>query len=161
MTFSPARLALACLLALSLGAKLAFSAAPPGPDPAATAAAASSALARAGFDAQVVRMDRSPGILVTAQRGGCRLLAGDYPVHGTFAAVYRGLAAPLGTLRFVHRGRMHARAPKLAGLADFYLWRELRRIGVAARRAPVVAVAASPACDLARIDWAPAARVDR
>ena len=160
MRYSRASLVLGGLLALSLGGKLAASAAPPGPDPAAAAAAAASALAGAGFAARLVRMERSPGIVVEAVLGRCRVVAGDHPPHGTFAAVYRDLARPVGPLRYAYRGRLRDREPKLAALADFYLWRELRRIGVSARRAPLLAVAASPACDLAPVDWTRTALVD-
>ena len=161
MTSSGFRLLVAALIALSLGGKLAASAAPPGPDPRAAAGATAAALAAAGFDTRIREMDRSPGILVEARRGGCRLVAGDYPAHGTFAAVYRDLAAPLGPLRYAFRGRLRAGEPKLGALASFYLGRELRRIGIAARRSPVIALAAAPGCDLSRVDWRQTARVER
>ena len=161
MRYSAARLGFAALIALTLGAKVVASRAAPGPDPVAAATAAAAVLTRAGFEARLLRTPRSPGVLVAASLGECRLLAGDYPPHGTFAAVYRDLAAPLGPLRYAYRGKLGSRVPKLAALTQFYRWRELRRIGVSARRAPVIAIAAGGTCDLARVDWSGTAFVSR
>ena len=144
---------LAGTLALSLGLKLLASAPTPPSDPEAVALPVQHLLAGAGFETRVLRLGRSPGVLVAARRGECRLAAGDYPPHGTFDDVYRGLAAPFGRLAFVHRGSVTEQVPKLRGLFDYFWWRELRRIGADVRRAPILAVAASNSCRLGEIPW--------
>lgn|GEM_PF-5692075 len=151
MRYSPASLAFAALLLVSLAAKVALSAPTPSPDPARFGGMAAAMLARQGF---VTAPELRPlGMLVHARRGGCRLMLGDYSPYGTFADVIAARARAVGPLRFVYRGAYYERAPKLLPLTDFYWWRELRRLGLAAPRHPVVAVAASPQCRLASFDW--------
>jgi hypothetical protein len=96
---------------------------------------------------------RTFGILVDGRRDGCRLVVGDYTPYGTFADRFDQLAEPIGPLRFVYRGAVHAQAPKLVPLLDHYRVRELRRVGLPALRHPIAAVAASPGCDLTPFDW--------
>jgi hypothetical protein len=149
--FSRASLAFAALLLVSLGAKAMSSAPTPTPDPRRFAAAAAATLHDQGF---ATAFERRPlGILVYAHRGGCRLMAGDYTPYGTFAEVFAARARPFGPLRFVYRAVVYDRAPKLVPLTDFYLWRERRRLGLAAPRHPIVAVAATPACGPTAPDW--------
>lgn len=151
MKYSSASLLFAALLLLSLAAKAASTAPTPTPDPRRFASAAAESLRAEGFAVDFVR--RPHGILVYARRGSCRLMAGDYTPYGTFADVFEARARRIGPLRFVYRGVSHDRAPKLVPLLDFYLWREWRRIGLAAPRHPILAVAASPGCEAARLDW--------
>ena len=141
------------LIALSLMLKILATQSNPEADPKATAIALERMLDEAGFDAAVVRLGRSPGIIVTARSGQCRLLAGDYLPHGTFADVYASLAAPVGALHYAYRGQIYSRPPKASSLLDFYLWREVRRIGIQRGRPAVIAVAAAPACDLESLPW--------
>jgi hypothetical protein len=148
---SIASLAFAALLLASLAAKAMSSAPTPKPDPRRFAGAAVRALRADGF---ATALERRPlGILVHARRGECRLMAGDYTPYGTFAEVFAARSAALGPLRFVYRGQTHVSAPKLIPLLDFYLWREWRRLGLAAPRHPIVAYAASSGCDAASPDW--------
>jgi hypothetical protein len=141
------------LLALSLAGKAVWSRPPPEPDPRISIAAIDEALRTAGFDTRILEQPRSPGILVQAARGSCRLFAGDYPVGGTLRDVYRQLAAGIGPLRFVYQGGVQETEPKLSSLVRFHLWRALHRGGIATRRAPLIAVIASGGCDLDRIPW--------
>jgi hypothetical protein len=141
----------AALLALSLAGKLLANQAPPGADPGLFVRSAGAMLRDGGFEASVE--PRKAVILVRGARGGCRLILGEYDPHGTFAELYRELAAPVGPLRFAWRGRVYEAAPKVRGLAAFYGWRELRRIGLAPPRAPIAAWAATPGCDTGRLDW--------
>jgi hypothetical protein len=149
--YSSASLLFCAVLLVSLAAKAASSAPTPTPDPRRFAAAAAYSLRAEGF---AVAFERRPlGILVHARRGSCRLTAGDYTPYGTFAEVFEARARRLGPLRFAYRGATYGRAPKLVPLLDFYLWRERRRLGLAAPRHPILAVAASPGCDAAALDW--------
>jgi hypothetical protein len=146
-------LVLALLLVLSIGTKTAATARDPTLEPGITVSAVQRLLEDAGYDADIVHLNRSPGVLVKGVLGGCRILAGEYPVHDTFAAVYGNLAAQNGRLQFAHRGALHETPPKTRAMFDFFLWRELSRIGIAAQRAPVDAVIASPACRTDALPW--------
>ena len=152
-SFARLDLAFAALLLVSLGGKLAAASGTPNLDPHTAAASAARMLTNAGFDARIVEISRSPRVFVEATRGECRLIAGEYPPHSTFREVYLDLAAPIGPLRFAHRGRLLDREPKVLGLLDFYRWRELRRVGIAARRHAIIAVAAGPECHAESLPW--------
>jgi hypothetical protein len=71
----------------------------------------------------------------------------------TFAPAYSRLARDVGPVSYIYRGKASSEAPNLAAAADHQLWRGLHRIGIATRRHPVVAVAASPGCASRRFDW--------
>ena len=144
-------------LVLSLAGKAAWSAQAPQPSEREAAVAVARMLRQEGFAVRLVERSRAPHVVVAASRSGCELIAGDYPPHGTFQDVYRTAGDRLGTLRFVHRGRVTVEEPKVRGLLDFYLWREQRRIGIDAARAPVIVVAASPGCRLEDLTWSRAA----
>jgi hypothetical protein len=144
MKSSTLSLALGALLFLSLGAKLLANRAVPDSDPQLYADRAQALLRADGFE---TRLDKRPfGLLVHGARPGCRILIGDYSPYGTFAEVFRKHANEVGPLRFAWRGRLWNEAPKLLPLAEFYLRREMLRIGMPMDRRPVTAVAASPGC---------------
>lgn len=146
-----ARLAIAAALALTLGGKAAFSRPAPGADAQLFAARATEQLRANGF---ATRSERRPfGTIIHAAAGACRVLLADFPPHGTMAEPLSLLARPIGPLRYVWRGEMRDSAPKLVPLTLFLVQRELRRIGLSPSRHPLIAVAASPRCDLAPIDW--------
>lgn len=149
--FSRASAGFAVALAVSLVVKIGVAANVGAARPEAFANHATAMLRAGGFDAAV--QPRKFGLLIYGARGRCRVMLGDYPPHGTFADPIRAAAQPIGTLRFRYRDTVYDRAPKATPLFDFYIVRELRRIGVAAARRPIVAVAASPGCDLTTLDW--------
>ncbi|MDB5698183.1 MAG: hypothetical protein JWN69_987 [Alphaproteobacteria bacterium] len=152
MKFSNAlEVTLVGLLVLSLGLKLGASRGEPPPDGQLFASQVSGFLEREGYSAAAEL--RPLGMMVTAQRDGCRLAIRNYPPHGTLAQTYARLARPVGPLHFVYRGRVTDRAPKLLPLIEYFIGRELRRLGVAAPRAPILAVAASRGCDIGRLRW--------
>jgi hypothetical protein len=139
------------LLVLSLAAKLAANTSPPGADAEAFDVAAAATLASAGFTP--VREMRPAVTILHGTRGECRLILAEYDPHGTFDRLLRERAAPVGPLRFAWRGRVSETAPKAQALVRFYLWRELRRVRIPARRQPLVAWATSPGCEASGIDW--------
>jgi hypothetical protein len=143
--------ALVGLLVLSLGLKLGASRGEPLPDGQLFASQVSRFLEREGYSTAAEL--RPLGIMVTAQRDGCRLAIRNYPPHGTLAQTYAHLARPVGPLHFVYRGRVSDRAPKLVPLIEYFIGRELRRLGIAAPRAPILAVAATRGCDIGRLKW--------
>lgn len=148
---SSASAAFAALLLVSLGAKAVLTAPAAEPDSRRFAGEAAAMLRARGFATHFEK--RTFGVLVEGRRGDCRLAVGDYTPYGTFADRFDQLARPIGPLRFVYRGASHAQAPKLVPLLDFYMSRELRRVGLATLRHPIAAVAASPGCDLNVVDW--------
>jgi hypothetical protein len=144
---------LAGLLLVSLGIKIATVRPAPGEDYAQTTIAAARLLRAEGFDVRLVRLSRSPDLLAVARRGDCRIRAGGYPVHDTFAEIYQHVARPVGPLHFVFRGQVYDRAPTFRMRVAHYLWTAQRRIGLAASPSPVIAVAASRECALEGISW--------
>jgi hypothetical protein len=149
--FSVASLGFTALLFASLAMKAFLTAPAPEPD---SLRFVGEAAAMLGAEHFATGFDRRPfGILVDGRRGGCRLRVGDYSPYGTFADRFAERARPVGPLHFAYRGVLYVRAPKLVPLIDFYIRRELRRVGLPAARHPIAAVAASPGCDVARLDW--------
>ena len=148
---SSAKAGFAALLVVSLAGKILANAAPPGADPSVFDRAALAMLGDAGFAASAET--RGFGTLLHGTRDRCALILTEYEPHGTFARRYGELAATVGPLRYAWRGRVYADPPRTAALADFYLWRELRRVRIAAPRAPLAAWAASPGCDTRGLDW--------
>jgi hypothetical protein len=145
------RLACIGLVAASLAGKLLANGAPPGPDPRLFVVAAAGMIRAAGFEAAAEH--RKAITFVRGETNNCRLIVAEWDPHGTFDEFYREIARPVGPVRFAWRGEVRESAPKAAALARFYLWRELRRVRVAAPRAPVAVWAASPACDVRHMDW--------
>jgi hypothetical protein len=138
------------LVLVSLAAKAALIAPAPVPNSRRVAIEAAAMLGARGF---ATAFERRPlGTLLHARREGCRMLLGDYAPSGLFAVTFAERALPVGPLRFVYRGRIYTQAPKLVPVTDFYLYRELRRLGIGAERHPIVAVA-SRGCALPRFDW--------
>ena len=154
---SSARLAFGALLALSLAAKLAANGPDYEVDSDPVTSAAQAALARSGFE--IVPQVRPSGTFLFASNAGCRLMLGDYTPYGTFAELFALAAAPIGPLRFLYRGEIYAKAPKLVPLTWFYIWREARRIGFAMPRDPIIAIAVSPACDATALPLAQLAAI--
>jgi hypothetical protein len=138
------------LVLVTLAAKAALIAPAPEPNSRRVAIEAAAMLGARGF---ATAFERRPlGTLLHARRDGCRMLLGDYAPPEIFAVPFAERARPIGPVRFVYRGRIYAKAPKLVPLTDFYLYRELRRLGIGAERHPIVAVA-SRGCALSRFDW--------
>ena len=158
--FSAASKLFAALLLLSLAGKAAVIRVPSDPDPRPALAAADRTLKAAGFSSRVIVLPRSPGMVTAGSLGNCRIMIGDYPPQGLLRSVYRAMATPVGSLSFAYRGSLLQTEPQLTGLADLYVWRFLGRVGIRVMRAPVLAVIASPACDLDRVDWKSLAKVE-
>ena len=136
------------MLAATLGLKVLWTRASSDGDPALFNREAAAMLHAGGF-AEVA----SDGHFLLARGGTCRLLVADYTLDGTLAEALAVAAQPVGPIRYVARGRVSEHLFKPTALFAFYLERELRRTGLAHERHPIVAVAASPACALDRLDW--------
>lgn len=97
--------------------------------------------------------DPPGGDVLSAFGKNCRMWVRDYAPYGTALSYYRSEAAAFGRLVFVYRGQVRGSPPKLGPLLRYYLGRELTRLGLKANRPPILAVAASPGCDLKSISW--------
>jgi hypothetical protein len=148
-----ARLALAALLLLTLGLKLVWTRDAPAPDGALLVEQAEAVLRREGF--ATARMARPFGTVVTGNRGACRLMVGEYPPDGTLAEPLAVAARSIGPLAYIWAGETYAQPPKLRPLTDFYVRRELGRLGISIRRWPILAVATGAGCGGVRPDWTP------
>ncbi len=153
------RLAVAAALALTLGAKAAWTREAPPPDTELFNARAEALLRGAGF--RTGRVVRPFSAVVFGRRGGCTLMVADYPPQGTFAEPIALLGRSVGPMAYHWRGRIAQAPPRLGPLASFYLGRELRRIGFDPPRHPLLALAGSAGCDLAAIDWTPLTALPR
>lgn len=149
---------LAALLLLTLGAKVAFSREPPLPDTILSGATAQAMLRANGFATSSRR--HALGTIVYAQRDGCRLMIAEQDPRGTYAEFLAVLGRPFGPLHYVWRGAVMEAVPRGATV-EYYLQRELRRLGGAPERHPVFAVAASPDCAVARLPWTRIAALPR
>ncbi len=146
-----ASLTAAALLALTLSPKLVAAETPQRRDNKVFVRDITRLLADAGFQ---TRSERRPlGVAVFGTRPGCAIMIRESVPHGTYLNVLEQLARPYGRLRFIYRGRISETAPKALPLLDFYIFRELGRIGIRIPRAPILAVAAKPDCDVGGIPW--------
>ena len=144
MRFSCAlSVAAAAILLVTLGIKLATLGAKPAVDGRRFLADLGSALSREGFAVSVqgARMRR-----IVAERADCRIKARYYPPHGTLQDAIEDLGRPIGPTRYFYRGAWRSAPPKVRPLMEYYLQRELARVGIAMPMPAVVAVSASPAC---------------
>ena len=96
---------------------------------------------------------KDPAGPLRGRRGNCQVLLGDYSPYGTFADVYAEMARPIGRLRYAYRGRGYDRAPKLRPLIEYYVEREIRRVGYRLSRHPIAAAAVTPGCALDQSAW--------
>ena len=146
-------LGFAALLAASLAGKLLAANAAPPRDDALFLRTASAVAAKAGLVPSVARSKL--GLYLYARDRTCTLMVREATEGSTFAPAYSRLARDVGPVSYIWRGRASAAAPNLAASADHQLWRGLHRLGIATRRHPVVAVAASPGCAGRALDWSP------
>jgi hypothetical protein len=102
-----------------------------------------------------VRIQPDPplGKIVFGNGPRCRMWARNFEPYGNSLSYFQEQATGVGPLKFVYNNQVYSRAPKLEPLLRFYVSRELARAGLAAYRRPIIAVAASPACDLQAISW--------
>lgn len=147
------KLALAAALVPTLGLKLLATREAPAPDASLFVEQVEAVLRRAGL--ATARVTRPFGTVVLGSRGTCRMMVGDYPPDGTLAEPLAAEARGVGPLSYVWAGDTYAQAPKLRPLIEYYVRRELVRLGSRIRRWPILAVARGGDCGGIRIDWAP------
>ena len=135
----------------SLGLKLANLRAEPRVDSERFGAAIVVRLHAAGFEAWPDGVGRH--LRLMARRGACRLKAREFPPHGTLQDAYVELGHAVGPTRYAYRSAWLAAPPKMRPLLDYYVQRELARIGIDVPRRPIVAVAVGTACTAVRASW--------
>jgi hypothetical protein len=150
-----ASLAFGALLAATLAGKLMAADAAPPPDEALFFRTAAGVAARAGLTPRLGRTRL--GRVLYAGAPGCALAVREAVEGSTFAPAYTRLARDVGPVSYAYRGEVTAEAPNALAAADHQLWRGLHRLGIATRRHPVAAVAASPGCAGRKFDWSPLA----
>lgn len=160
MRFSPKTSAFfGLLLALTLAGKGLTNRPAFGSDEAPFVKSAMALLREEGF---TVRPERRPrGMVVYGRKGDCTMMVRDYSPYGTLANIYASAGQAIGPLHYVYRGAIYERAPKLVPMMEFYLHRELARVGLAVPRAPILAVAAKPNCVLSSVRWSEIAMLPR
>jgi hypothetical protein len=153
------RLVVAAVLALTVGLKAASTRAVPAPDVELFASRAEALLQDAGF--RTGRTVRPFGTVLFGRRGDCTLMVADYLPQGTFAEPIGRLGQSAGPLLYYWRGGIGETAPRLGPLIEYYIGRELRRVGFSPPRHPILALAGSQSCDLVAMDWTSLAALPR
>lgn len=154
-----AKLILAVLLLLTLGLKLFWTRDGPAPDNGLFVASVEANLRAQGY--ATTRVVRRFATLVEGRKGACRLLAGEYPPDGVFAEPLAVEGRAVGPFHYIWAGETFTQPPKFRPLVEFYLKRELGRLGFRPARRPILAVAAGPGCAGVPVDWTPLASLPR
>lgn len=141
----------AALLVLTIATKLTATRSQDGVDRDLFAASVTTMLAERGYDTSL--SERPSGKIVEADKGNCHILVREYKPDGTFATAIAEQARAIGSLHFAYRGELLGEAPKIRPLIEYYTRRGAQRFGLTPPRAPIVAVAASPDCDIAALPW--------
>lgn|GEM_PF-3473758 len=108
-------------------------------------------LARQGFHEIVTEGLNFRGI--QAVNGAChmRIIMPSY--YGADRDIIRDLVTADETVMFVHQGKVYQQQPILLTVSTELWARALRKIGVAYRHTPVLAVVAQRQCDAERLQW--------
>jgi hypothetical protein len=108
-------------------------------------------LARQGFHEIVIEDLNFRGI--RAVNGTChmRIIMPSY--YGADRDIIRDLMTADETLTFVHEGRVYREQPILLTVSAELWARALRKMGLAARHMPVLAVVAQRQCEADRLPW--------
>jgi hypothetical protein len=108
-------------------------------------------LARQGFDEVEAADLNFPGM--RAVNGTCHMRIITPSYYGADRDIIRDLVAADETVMFVHQGRVYQQQPILLTVSAKLWTRALRKMGVAYRHTPVLAVVAQRQCDADRLPW--------
>lgn len=145
----PSLFLLATLAALTLGPRIAHGDRPPVPDLDGFQHDLAAHLQAAGFTTEELWLGTLRS--VEARRGDCSLAAAAEIFHGAKTDAFVAIQ-PAGRVLHVYHDGWHADYPRVRPLLAQYTQRYLTTFGLHSSFAPVVLVAADPACDLATID---------
>jgi hypothetical protein len=90
---------------------------------------------------------------IQAVNGTCHIRIMMPSYYGADRDVIRNLVSADHTLIFVHRGSVYQEQPILLTVSAELWTRALRKMGLADRRTPVLAVIAQRQCDAERLPW--------
>jgi hypothetical protein len=108
-------------------------------------------LARHGFDAV---MDEGANFSrILAVNSSCRMRMSIASDDGADRDMMRSLVAVDESLIFVHRGKVYQEQPTLLTVSAELWARALRKLGLADRHMPVLAVVAQNQCHVERLPW--------
>lgn len=108
-------------------------------------------LEQQGYRVSVEQRSWSP--LVRGSKPGCNILIAMRDPDGATKDRIADLARPVGPLHYVYRGAITAEPPSLDPMIRGRIVRQIRQFGIRMGRSPVLAVAASPTCDLKQLLW--------
>jgi hypothetical protein len=91
------------------------------------------------------------GIVVHAAQGACRLTVRDGDDWTALSLLFQERARPYGSLHYIYRGRASATPPRVGLLIDRVTLRMLHAFGIGWLRPALLAVATTPACDVAAL----------
>jgi hypothetical protein len=91
--------------------------------------------------------------IVRATSGSCRVLLAKAEPDGSSQDLVRDLATATDHVFIIFNGRVYTQHPVLLTVVN-YLWsRSLRELGLIRRITPVIAVVASPSCNIKQLPW--------
>lgn len=151
MPFSRVSFFFLAILLLSLALKIGTTQQQDEIEPGLVERAAVGMLTEKGYAVSVEKRSWSP--LVRGEKDGCSLLILVRDPTGSTLNRIAQLAKPVGPVRYVYRGSIFAEPPFLDPLIRVRVVRQLRQLGIRTGFSPVLAVAASPQCDLKIFDW--------
>lgn len=144
-------LAFAALIALTATPKLIGAERIAEPDGARLARDMAAALAAQGFRTAIVPHHLFDYVL--ARKGGCTLAATNMNAAGYLRERFAEETAAIGPLSYHYGDATGPDFPRLVPALAEHLQVWAYRIGIATAHAPVIAIAASPACRPGAIDW--------
>lgn len=140
----PTLLALVAIVPLTFGLRTAGNG-ERHPDYARLTADAAQALAADGWSVQPIA-SQAVGQLISASKGGCRILV-NFPSHeGQSDEKFRYLARGIGPVSYQYRGTVSSQLPRFAPLLAKHAQRYAWSFGVTIPTAPPITLARSPAC---------------
>ncbi|TMJ20345.1 MAG: hypothetical protein E6G92_11535 [Alphaproteobacteria bacterium] len=122
------------------------------PDAARLARDMAAALTARGFRTAVVAHHLFDHVV--ARRGSCTLVATNALTQGYLRERFTEETAAIGPTYYHYRGATGPSFPRFIPVVSERLQNWANRVGIAVPRAPVIAIAASPACRLDTVDWA-------
>lgn len=135
--------AAAVVIVASLALKLAVQDVAVGEDRRVAVAALGEALVSAGYSVSVA----GPQLpIVRAVRAGCKSTARVLDPHATYRDTELNKLPRGWTVAYAWRGSWRTALPRFGPLGEYYVARELARIGQAASRAPVIMLSSQPGC---------------
>ena len=91
--------------------------------------------------------------VIDATAGACRMIVVEASPDGWMRDFIHHILGPTEHQFIVFRGNIYTEQPTWLTLTDQWWSKSLRKLGLARRDAPVVAVSATESCDAERLPW--------